>query len=133
MQTWTDGSGRLSLRLKYNDVQSGHHQGRCDSDIAEIESQPYIREQTDFWDDDLLTKFIKELGLEVRDRESNIKIVIFVACGDLQDDPPQTHMCNKCGNYNVKREQETLELENFVFTVLSCDECGATTYVTHDI
>ena len=88
--TWQAGSGRnISLKLTMEDAETGNHQGPCDSDVACLAGK--LSEQTYLWDAEDLRAELDESGAwddeELSDHEENIERMIWIACGDVAENP----------------------------------------------
>lgn len=88
---FTTSSGRIELQLTQDDVDTGYHQGACDSDIADLRRVPRIAAQLDAIDPALLRSELKEYGAwdadDLADHDANQSRILWLACGDLFDNP----------------------------------------------
>lgn len=88
---WSSSSGRIELELTQDDIETGYHQGQCDDDIAYLRQQPHISKQLDAIDPDLLRRELAEWGAwddeELADHDDNLSRILWLACGDLFDNP----------------------------------------------
>lgn len=87
---WTTGSGRIELDIAPYDARYGSHQGRCNADIESLSALPYIRDQLDRIDRQLLINELSEYGAweshELQDHEMNLQRILWLACGDIVEE-----------------------------------------------
>lgn len=88
---YTSSNGRIEFQLTGEQVICGHHQGACDDDVAALANDPTIAEQLSRVSTDIMALELKEYGAwdaeELQDRDANIRRLIWLACGDIQDNP----------------------------------------------
>jgi hypothetical protein len=82
-------SGRIEFQLTREQVERGHHQGACDADVEALANDPTIAEQFSRVSTDIMALELREYGAwseeELQDRGANIRRLIWLACGDIQD------------------------------------------------
>jgi len=87
---WFTNSGRIELRLRQSDSEAGHHQGDCSQDVQELLELPYIYNQLDALDSDLIAAELREYGCwddaELSDHSANLERLLWIACGDIQEE-----------------------------------------------
>lgn len=89
---WFAGSGRnIALTLTHDEAETGHHQGQCSGDVEWLCLQDHISAQVDTWDQATLADELRDYGAwtaeELEDRAENIHRMVWIACGDIQEDP----------------------------------------------
>lgn len=88
---FTTSSGRIELQLTQDDVDMGYHSGSCDESIAELRRAPHIAAQLNDIDAETLRQELKEYGAwdadELADHDANQSRILWLACGDLFDNP----------------------------------------------
>lgn len=84
MRSWCDGSGRINLDIKSEDLSRGYHQGQCEDSVRDLMEEDYIREQFDAISDEDALKCVKEYGIE--DPDEPKMYLLWLACGDLIDE-----------------------------------------------
>lgn len=87
---WSTGSGRIELQLWQSDSETGYHQGDCLNDVQELLTLPYIYNQLDALDSDLIAAELGEYGAwddeELSDHSANLERLLWIACGDIQEE-----------------------------------------------
>ena len=87
MMWWTESLGRIELQLTRAQAHTGHHQGQCDADIAELRRVPAIRRQLDKLPAPLVAECLREYGAwddaELSNHDANLSRLLWVACGDI--------------------------------------------------
>ena len=77
---WCSGSGSIDLQMTLEQAESASHQGECDQDVKDL--IPFLKDQLDRIDPDILRKELKEYGawddLELSDHESNIQRLVWI-------------------------------------------------------
>lgn len=93
MAYWTEGMGRVDLRISLADAQSASHAGRCDDDVAELRRKPSIARQVDAWKAEAVRAALKEYGAwdaaELSDDDANRDRMLWVACCDVAEEATQ--------------------------------------------
>ena len=88
----TTSSGRITLTLTKDQARTGHHQGRCDDDVAYLRTVPAIRRQLAKLDPALLRTELSEYGAwddtELADHDANLNRILWLACGDIVEALP---------------------------------------------
>ena len=88
---FSTSSGLIELQLTQDDVDAGYHSGACDDDIACLRREPRIAAQLDALDPALLRAELKEWGAwdaeQLADHDENLSRILWLACGDLYDNP----------------------------------------------
>jgi hypothetical protein len=86
---FTSSSGRIEFQLTREQVMQGHHQGACDDDVAALANDSTITDQLSRVSTDIMALELREYGAwseeELADRDANIRRLIWLACGDIQD------------------------------------------------
>jgi hypothetical protein len=89
LRWWSTGSGRIEFQLRQSDSGAGSHQGDCLNDVQELLTVPYIHNQLDSLDSDLIADELREYGAwdaeELSDHCANLERLLWIACCDLQD------------------------------------------------
>ena len=84
------GNSEIEIYLTKKDVKNGLHSGPCDDDIAKIIKKPYIKKQFNKITDNSLIATLQEYGAwdidELQDRQQNSARIVWIACGDIQED-----------------------------------------------
>lgn len=85
---WLEGMGRFEFKMPGQAVLDCHHQGACDEDVEYW--LPKAREWLKDVSDEDLNAALKEYGAwdeeEREDRDDNIRRLIWIAAGDIQED-----------------------------------------------
>jgi hypothetical protein len=85
--TWTDSHGFIELKITKAQAHTGHHQGQCDRDIAELRRLPSIKKQLDRLDPARVREVLREYGawdqVELSDHDANLDRILWIACGDI--------------------------------------------------
>ncbi len=88
---WSGYSGRIELVISKEDSRSGYHRGECDADIQALSEAPYIQMQLEKLDPTVIASELKSYGAwddeELKDHEQNIQRLLWLACGDIVDNP----------------------------------------------
>jgi hypothetical protein len=88
---YSTSSGLIELQLTQDDVAMGYHSGSCDESIAALRRAPRIAAQLDAIDPALLRSELKEWGAwsddDLADHDVNLSRILWLACGDLFDNP----------------------------------------------
>lgn len=88
---FSTSSGLIELELTQDDVATGYHTGACDNDITDLRRIPRIAAQLDAIDPALLRAELKEWGAwddeQLADHDENQSRILWLACGDLFDNP----------------------------------------------
>lgn len=88
---YTSSCGRVELEIDRNDARIGYHQGSCDADISALRQVPYIAAQLAKIDPAALRAELRGYGAwndaELADHEANLDRVLWLACGDIVDNP----------------------------------------------
>lgn len=90
MYWYTSSSGRIEFQLTLESTQRGMHQGQCDDDIASLLEVPYIKEQLAKLDPAVIRTELQEIFFDGDDPQcddvaNNLKRLLWIACGDIQD------------------------------------------------
>ena len=90
--TWCAGSGRpINLRLTLDEAQSCSHPGQCDADIDYLLLSDGISAQVETWDPETLRAELAGCGAweaeALEDHEENIRRLVWIACGDVAENP----------------------------------------------
>jgi hypothetical protein len=90
LRWWSTGSGRIELQLRQSDSETGHHQGDCLNGVQELLAVPYICNQLNALDSDLIAAELGEYGAwddeELSDHSANLRRLLWIACGDIQEE-----------------------------------------------
>jgi hypothetical protein len=96
--TWTDSSGALAIDLDPEDIEYGAQFGDCEPYVTELRRVPYIREQLDALDPEMVREELREYGAwdadELADDDFNLTRLLWLACGQASD---ETAACDRCG------------------------------------
>lgn len=88
---YSTSSGLIELELTEDDVNDGYHIGSCDASIAALRRIPRIAAQLDAIDPALLRYELKKWGAwddeQLADHDENQSRILWLACGDLADNP----------------------------------------------
>lgn len=88
---WSSSSGRLNLRLTDEQARGASHQGQCDDDVLALSQDPGIASQVAQWPADTLRAELREYGAwsdaELQDHAQNIQRMLWIAAGDVVDQP----------------------------------------------
>lgn len=88
---FSTSSGKIELKLTQNDIAAGYHQGACDSDIEYLRRAPHIAAQLNAIDPAILRAELSEYGAwdqdELAEHDANLSRILWIACGDLYDNP----------------------------------------------
>ena len=80
----------IDFALAEEDARSGSHPGPCDADVLALSAVPYIREQLDQINPEILACGLSEYGAwdaeDLADHEQNLQRFLWLACGDAIDD-----------------------------------------------
>lgn len=91
LRWWTSSCGRIEFRIGLAHALGASHPGPCDADVACLRSEPYIAAQLAAIPDGRLTEELGEYGAwdeaELADREANLDRLLWLACGDIAEDP----------------------------------------------
>ena len=94
-------SGRIELELTLEDVEYGSQQGQCDEYVKDLSEVPYIKEQLDKIDPELLSDELREYGawdeIERADHAQNIQRILWLACSDIREEAAQAAKENESG------------------------------------
>lgn len=86
---WSSSSGRIELRIRWEDVEACSHQGRCDDDVESAVGKKYLAKQLARIKQTTLRDELKEYGAwdehELKDHEANIRRLVWVACCDIME------------------------------------------------
>ena len=84
---WTDSYGFIELNITKAQARTGHHQGQCDQDIADLRRVPSIKKQLDRLDPDRVREVLRDYGAwdddELSDHDANLDRLLWIACGDI--------------------------------------------------
>jgi len=84
---WTDSYGFIELNITKAQAHTGHHQGQCDRDIADLRRVPSIKKQLDRLDPDRVREVLRDYGAwdddELSDHDANLDRLLWIACGDI--------------------------------------------------
>ena len=84
---WTDSHGFIELNITKAQAHTGHHQGPCDRDIAELRRLPSIKKQLDRLGPARLREVLRDYGAwdqaELSDHDANLDRILWIACGDI--------------------------------------------------
>jgi hypothetical protein len=87
---YTSSSGRIELRITRAEAAQGSHVGECDQSIHELRQVPRIRRQLAKLDAKVLAAELKEFGAwdakELANHDANIDRILWIACGDINED-----------------------------------------------
>lgn len=90
LYSWTGEHQSIEITLHLSDAQTGSHQGQCDSDIAELLQEDYIKTQVAGWNPDKLRAELKEYGAweedELQDHADNCARMLWIICGNIQEE-----------------------------------------------
>lgn len=83
-------SGRIEIQLTLEDALSGSQPGQdASEDITALRKVPYIAEQLDKIDADILRAELAEYGAweeaELADHDTNLQRILWLACGDIKE------------------------------------------------
>jgi hypothetical protein len=88
--TWTDSSGALAIDLDPEDIEYGAQFGDCEPYVTELRRVPYIREQLDALDPEMVREELREYGAwdadELADDDFNLTRLLWLACGQASDE-----------------------------------------------
>lgn len=88
---WSDSSGFIELQLTSEDVAAVPQQGAADDAVAWLQTQPHIAAQLAKVSQGTLIKVLQEYGAwdatELADREQNERRILWLAAGDISDNP----------------------------------------------
>jgi hypothetical protein len=77
----------VEIAILPEDAAIGSHQGRCDDDIAYLRRVPYIAQQLDAIDPNMIRRELRSYGAwdaeELADDDDNRSRLLWVACGDI--------------------------------------------------
>ena len=94
-------SGRIELELTLEDAEYGSQQGQCDEYVKDLSEVPYIKEQLDKIDPELLSDELREYGawdeIERADHAQNIQRILWLACSDIREEAAQAAEENEDG------------------------------------
>jgi hypothetical protein len=80
----------IELAILPEDAAIGSHQGRCDDDIAYLRRVPYIAQQLDAIDSDMMRRELRSYGAwdvqELADDDENISRLLWIACCDIVEE-----------------------------------------------
>jgi len=86
---YTTGSGRIELQITKKQAGIGSHAGQCDNDVAYLRTLPTIKRQLDKIDAEVLKAELAEYGawdeIELSNHDENLTRLLWLACGDIQD------------------------------------------------
>lgn len=81
---------RFEIRVTKNDAFIGSHPGRCDDDITELRTVPYIRRQLDAIDKAQLRAELEGYGAwddnELDNHDANLNRILWLACGNIAEE-----------------------------------------------
>lgn len=81
------GSGIIELNITKNQAHIGYHSGACDSDIAELRTNPKIKSQLNKIDKKVLIEELKEWGAwddsELADHNQNLNRILWLLCAEI--------------------------------------------------
>ena len=84
---WIDSHSFIELNITKAQAHTGHHQGPCDRDIAELRRLPSIKRQLDRLDPARVREVLREYGawnqVELSDHDANLDRILWIACGDI--------------------------------------------------
>ena len=87
---WTTGSGRIDLNLTKKQAGIGSHPGECQPDIEYLRTIPAIKRQLSKIDPQILRDELDEYGAwdenELSNHDMNLTRLLWIACGDIQDE-----------------------------------------------
>lgn len=97
-QTWH--FDRFVICLTAEDIDACYHPGECDDDVAEVVRKPYIKDQFDRIDPQLLVDELMEYGAwddkyiipdtidprDSRQHRDNMKKIVWLAAGNIYDE-----------------------------------------------
>lgn len=90
IHSWSGNYPGIEIDLHWSDAQQGSHQGQCDSDIAELLQEDYIKTQVAGWNPDKLRAELQEYGAweedELADHTANCERMLWIMCGNIQDE-----------------------------------------------
>jgi hypothetical protein len=80
---------RFDLDIPRKLAKIGHHQGRCDEDIAYLRTHRKILKQLNALDPAAVREELAEYGAwmpeDLEDHERNLSRVLWLACGDIME------------------------------------------------
>lgn len=87
---WSTSSGRIELNITKAQAARGSHQGQCHEDVQALMRVPTIRRQLQKIEPALLAAELKEYGAwddaELADHTANLGRLVWIACGDIQEE-----------------------------------------------
>lgn len=88
---YTSSSGGIEFQLTWEQATLGSHSGDCEADVRSMLDAPNIKEGLDLAGPDLIRSELDEYGCwneeELKDDEMNRVRLVWLACGDVADDP----------------------------------------------
>lgn len=93
IQWWVSSSGRIQLCMAYDQATGASHPGPCDADVQALSEAPEIKAQLDAIDPAALREELKEFGAwedhELEDHAENLQRVLWIAAGDIAENPEE--------------------------------------------
>jgi hypothetical protein len=87
---WTDGSGKINLKITKAQARACSHPGPCDEDVLELSKVPTIRRQLDKLNPADVVQTLSGYGAwedcELEDHEENKQRLLWIAAGDIVDE-----------------------------------------------
>lgn len=88
-QWWSDGSGRIELRIGLQDARGCSHSGQCWSDIVALAQEPYVQTQLGRLSATAVRTAVRDYFADDReslyDHQSNLRRLLWLACCDLAE------------------------------------------------
>lgn len=84
---WSDGSGRIELRIPLRLARFCSHPGDCEADVVDARRADLIKRQLDRLVPSAVAECLKEYGAwsdeELADHDMNLTRLLWIACGDV--------------------------------------------------
>jgi len=88
---WSSGCGRIELRLTREEALSCCGPGSVDDEVEELSRFPHIAAQLETIQPEVLREELQGYGAwddeQLDDHDANLDRVLWIACGDLIDNP----------------------------------------------
>lgn len=86
---WSTGSGKIELRIAFEDAGPIHQPGPADDAVRALSREPYIAKQLAKLDPKLLAAELKEWGAwdetELADHDQNLQRILWLAACDVAE------------------------------------------------
>jgi hypothetical protein len=91
----------FDIGLTLEQARSASHQGQCGSDVEALSKVPEVAAQLAAIDPAALRRCLREYGTwdagELADHEQNLQRILWLAAGDIMDNPPADWLdCGCC-------------------------------------